>query len=56
MKRRGPKNKLQRGIRELLIGCVIGCAVGISFDLILLSISRMMVLAALALIVPDFWQ
>lgn len=35
MKRRGPKNKLQRGIRELLIGCVIGCAVGISFDLIL---------------------
>ena len=37
MKRRGPKNKLQRGIRELLIGCVIGCAVGISFDLILFA-------------------
>lgn len=37
MKRRGSKNKLQRGIRELLIGCVIGCAVGISFDLILFA-------------------
>nr|WP_288709546.1 hypothetical protein [uncultured Dorea sp.] len=37
MKRRGPKNKLQRGIRELLIGCAIGCAIGISFDLILFA-------------------